>query len=127
MGKVGISPCSWSDHTSPEGYKYYNNSVTSGSRQRQQGPNKAQSHQIQVVAAVGGDASVVGSDVSPATAATTFFKFTVPGIGFVGHLNAQEFCYAQSQVSANSGLDPACFYQGLQAREWTRKTNPQEA
>ncbi|MCL7025001.1 hypothetical protein MKW94_001220 [Papaver nudicaule] len=32
VGQVALPPCNWTEHTSPEGYKYHYNSVTSESR-----------------------------------------------------------------------------------------------
>ncbi|XP_026430116.1 flowering time control protein FCA-like isoform X2 [Papaver somniferum] len=189
VGQVALPPCTWTEHMSPEGYKYYYNSVTSESRwekpeeltlfeQRQQqklsrpqkppvqqfqspaqsqsqpqvlstqqGPQSQQSQiQPQVLSSQPGPRSqqnqihpqVISSQQGPQSQQNQIqpqvrhpqqlqqpsLNSPYQGSGFAGQQNAQELGYAQSQVSANSGVDPARFHQGIQAQEWAWKNKP---
>ncbi|KAI3986523.1 hypothetical protein MKX01_038842, partial [Papaver californicum] len=171
VGQVTLPPCNWTEHTSPEGYKYYYNSITSESRwekpeeltlieQRQQQklshPQKPPIQQFQSQAQSQSQPQVLSTRQGPQSQQSQIQPQVLPtqqgpqsqqnqiqpqmrhhqqlqqpslnsqyqGSGFSGHQNAQELGYAQSQVSANSVVDPARFHQGLQAQEWAWKNKP---
>ncbi|KAI3897167.1 hypothetical protein MKW92_010387 [Papaver armeniacum] len=157
VGQVALPPCNWTEHTSPEGYKYYYNSVTSESRwekpeeltlfeQRQQqklshpqkppvqqfqsqGPQSQQRQiQPQVLSSQQGLQSqqnqIQPQMRHPQQLQQPSLNSPYQGSGFTGQQNAQELGYAQSQASANSGIDPARFHQGIQAQEWAWKNKP---
>ncbi|RZC85300.1 hypothetical protein C5167_041484 [Papaver somniferum] len=112
-GKVALSPCSWSEYTSPEVGGVHPISVkttaklTSSTKTSSTTvsvtititttgpihPQGTQSHQSLVATAVGGDAMRHHQQLRQPS------------------LNSPELGYAQSQVSANSSVDPACFHQ----------------
>ncbi|KAI3865579.1 hypothetical protein MKX03_036849 [Papaver bracteatum] len=94
-GKVALSPCSGSQYTSPEAAKLTSSTKTSS------------------------------TTVSVTITTTCPIYPTSPSMRHHQQLrqpslNSPELGYAQSRVSANSSVDPACFHQ---APEWTWNTN----
>ncbi|XP_062174448.1 flowering time control protein FCA isoform X2 [Alnus glutinosa] len=141
--------CNWTEHTSPDGYKYYYNSVTSESRwekpeeltlleqQPQQKPliqqPQAQSHvlpsaqqvrqtqQMQLQAQLQTQLRHQQQlqQLQQPTLSSSYQASAV-----TGHQNVQELGYAQLQAVAGSVGDPTRFQQGLQAaQEWMWKNN----
>ncbi|KAI3854961.1 hypothetical protein MKX03_009119 [Papaver bracteatum] len=88
LGQVAVPPCNWTEHTFPEGYKYYYNSVTSESRFQSQSQSLSQLH-LSTKQGPQSQQSQIQSQMLSC------------GLGL------QEPCYAQSQVSANAGGVPA--------------------
>ncbi|XAR56976.1 hypothetical protein NMG60_11024965 [Bertholletia excelsa] len=134
--------CNWTEHTSPDGYKYYYNSSTGQSTwekpeelmqfeqqqqkqaiQHPQTPSQPQTvsaqqvpqtQQIQLQAQLRHPQQLHQSSLSSLYQAT----------GVAGHQNVQELGYPQLQVAGGSVNDPARF-QGVQsAPEWMMKNKP---
>ncbi|KAF8387664.1 hypothetical protein HHK36_026318 [Tetracentron sinense] len=136
--------CNWTEHTSPDGYKYYYNSVTSESRwekpeeltlfeqhkqQQQQKPSvqqpQSQSHPQVLSSQQVSQTQHVQLQTQLRHQQQLPLSSSYKASGVVGHQNVQELGYAQPQAAANS-VDPACFQQGLQAaqQEWMWKNKP---
>ncbi|OVA13587.1 RNA recognition motif domain [Macleaya cordata] len=139
--QAGPLTCNWTEHTSPEGYKYYYNSVTSESRwekpeeltlfeqQQQQKLQHQQKPSIQQLQ------SQTQTQSHPQVLSTQQVSQTqhIQIQSQIRHqqqlqlqqpsLSSSELGYAQSQVSASS--DPTRFHQGMQAtQEWMWKNKP---
>ncbi|KAF6176793.1 hypothetical protein GIB67_025843 [Kingdonia uniflora] len=92
--------CNWTEHTSPEGYKYYYNSVTKESRLPAQLYNQPP----------------VQLQQPPQYQAS----------GIIGHQNPSEPAYVSQPPPGNLGVDPSARYQqGFQAsQDWMWKNKP---
>ncbi|KAA8527351.1 hypothetical protein F0562_034934 [Nyssa sinensis] len=140
--------CNWTEHTSPDGYKYYYNGTTGESKwekpeeltlfeqqhQQQQKPSvqqpQTQSHAqglpMQQVpqTQVPHQNQLQAQLRHPQLFQQTSFPSSYQASGGTGHQNIQEIGYPQ-QVAASSVTDPARFQQGLQAtQEWMWKNKP---
>ncbi|XP_077237958.1 flowering time control protein FCA-like isoform X2 [Tasmannia lanceolata] len=143
--------CNWTEHTSPEGYKYYYNSVTSESKwekpeeltlfEQQQQQQKVQ--QVQLVPQLQTQLHTqIQSVHQPSQLQQLQFQsqlrqqqmqFQQPSLSLsassvTGQQNIPELGYAQLQTTNISGIDPARIQQGLQAaQEWIWKNKPSGA
>ncbi|BBG93046.1 Peroxidase superfamily protein, partial [Prunus dulcis] len=109
--------CIWTEHTSPDGYKYYYNNATGESRWEkpaefilfeQQQQQKKASVQQAPTPSLPQNLSAQQYQASQAS-------------GIIGHQNVQEFGYSQLPTTSSVG-DPTHFQQGLQAaQEWMWK------
>ncbi|KAK1315900.1 Flowering time control protein FCA [Acorus calamus] len=140
--------CNWTEHTSPEGFKYYYNSVTCESKwekpeeltlfeqhqqqQKLQQQRKPPIQQLQPqlqsqphTQALSAQQISQVQQVAPQIQIRQqpqLRQFQASGV--IGHPNAQELDYAQLQAS-NSIIDQARIQQGIQAaQEWMWKNKP---
>ncbi|KAG5559807.1 hypothetical protein RHGRI_003186 [Rhododendron griersonianum] len=145
---VAPAKCAWTEHTSPDGYKYYYNSSTGQStwekpeeltlfeqQQQQQKPPlqqpHPQSHPQSLSAQQVPQMQQLQLQNQPQTQhhpqqlQQSSLPSSYQASGVKGPRNAQEFGYSQLQVAAGSANDPARFPQGLQAsQEWMWKNKP---
>lgn len=135
------SKCNWTEHTSPDGYKYYYNSVTGESRWVK--PEELALYEQQPKVAVQQPLNQRGQQAPPNQQVLqsqppqlqTQFRHTeqlqTPPLSSmyqaprgVGNLMAQEATYPPSQAPANSVSDYGRFQQGAQgAQDWSWKSN----
>ncbi|KAG6726266.1 hypothetical protein I3842_02G072200 [Carya illinoinensis] len=141
--------CNWTEHTSPDGYKYYHNGVTGESRwekpeelalleqkhhqkpQVQQPQSQSiphvpsaqqvrQTQQLQMQAQLQTQLHQQQQQLQQPTLSSLY-----QASGVTGHQNVQDPGYTQLQVVAGSVSDPTRFQQGLQAsQEWMWKNKP---
>ncbi|XP_028787832.1 uncharacterized protein LOC114743784 isoform X2 [Neltuma alba] len=98
---MALSKCIWTEHRSPEGFKYYYNSVT-------------QQSQLQPPAL---SALPVPQSLEVLPQCQAY--------GVTNHQNVQEVGYIQSQTSGVSVGHPALTQQGFRAtQEWMLKNKP---
>ncbi|GFZ09091.1 flowering time control protein FCA [Actinidia rufa] len=140
--------CSWTEHTSPDGYKYYYNSSTGQStwekpedltlfeQQQQQKPSVqqplTQSHRQSLSAQQVPQTQPAQLQTQPQTQLRhpqqlqqNSLQSSYQASGVKGPQNAQEYGYAQLQAAAGLATDPARFQQGLQAaQDWMWKNRP---
>ncbi|KAI8011590.1 Flowering time control protein FCA [Camellia lanceoleosa] len=142
--------CNWTEHTSPDGYKYYYNSSTGQStwekpeeltlfeqqqQQQQQQPQKkpsvqqpqTQSHpqslSTQQVPQTQ-QAQLQAQLRHPQQLQQSSFPSSYQASGVTGHQNAQELNYTHLQAAAGSATDPHA-QQGIQAaQDWMWKNKP---
>ncbi|XP_022760714.1 flowering time control protein FCA [Durio zibethinus] len=125
--------CHWTEHTSPDGFKYYHNSLTRESKWEkpeelilfeQQQQQKQQKPPVQQSQTQSIPAQQASQQVQPQTQLQTkirhppqlqqpFFPTLYPASGVGNQQNTQELGYGQLPVVA-SGNDPTPFQQGLQ-------------
>ncbi|XP_052207022.1 flowering time control protein FCA [Diospyros lotus] len=145
---VAPAKCSWTEHTSPDGHKYYYNSSTGQStwekpeeltlveqqKQQQQKPS-VQQPQTQMH-----PQSVSTQQVSqtqhaqfqaqlryPQQLQQSSMPMSYQASGVTSHQNMQELGYIQSQGAAGSVNDPSRFQQGLHAaQDWMWKNKPSD-
>ncbi|XP_028109766.1 flowering time control protein FCA-like isoform X2 [Camellia sinensis] len=146
--------CNWTEHTSPDGYKYYYNSSTGQStwekpeeltlfeQQQQQQPqpqpqpqtkpsvqqpqtqSHPQSRSTQQVPQTQ-QAQLQAQLRHPQQLQQSSFPSSYQASGVTGHQNAQELNYTHLQAAAGSATDPARFQQGIQAaQDWMWKNKP---
>ncbi|XP_057485558.1 flowering time control protein FCA isoform X2 [Actinidia eriantha] len=139
--------CSWTEHTSPDGYKYYYNSSTGQSKwekpeeltlveqQQQQKSSVQQPHTQSHPQSLSGQqvsqtqpAQLLAQPAQLQTQPQTQLRHPqqlqqhslqspYQASGVKGSQNAQEYGYAQLQSTAGLATDPARFQQGLQAAQ----------
>ncbi|XP_043708114.1 flowering time control protein FCA-like isoform X2 [Telopea speciosissima] len=129
--------CNWTEHTSPEGYKYYYNSVTGESKwekpeeltlfeqqQQQQKQLKPSVQQLHPQPQSQSHPQVLSAQPvvqTPQMQLQTQYQ----AMSMAGQQNVQERGYAQLQAVPSSVNDPARFQQGLQAaQDWMWKNKP---
>ncbi|KAK1299946.1 Flowering time control protein FCA [Acorus calamus] len=140
--------CSWTEHTSPEGFKYYYNSVTSESKwekpeeltifEQHQQQQKLQQQQKPSVQQLQPQSQSQSHAQAHSTQQISQLQQVAPQMqirqrpqvqqyqtsGAIGHQKVQDVGYSQLQAS-NSAIDPARVQQGLQAaQEWMWKNKP---
>lgn len=143
--------CNWTEHTSPEGFKYYYNSTTGESKwekpdelssfekQQSQQPQKSSVQQPQSQFQPQG-LSTQQVPVNPQSQIQSQLQtqlcypqqlqqpsqsLSYQAPGYAGHQGTQDLAYKQSPAVASSVNDPSRFQQGLQgAQEWMWKNKP---
>ncbi|XP_077221844.1 flowering time control protein FCA-like isoform X2 [Tasmannia lanceolata] len=136
--------CNWTEHTSPEGYKYYYNSVTSESKwekpdeltlfEQQKLSQKQLVPQLQTQSHTHIQSAQQLAQMQQVQLQTQLrqqqMQFQQPSLSLkassvTGQHNIQELGYAQLQATNISGIDPARVQQGIQAaQEWIWKNKP---
>ncbi|CAK9145680.1 unnamed protein product [Ilex paraguariensis] len=146
---VAPAKCNWTEHTSPDGYKYYYNSTTGESKwekpeeltlyeQQQQKPSVQQPQMLshpqglstqqipqtqQMQLPVQIQTQLQSQLRHPQQLLPTSQSSSTPGAA--RRQNIQEFGYTQLPGATSSVNDPARFQQSLQAaQEWMWKNNP---
>ncbi|KAF7837696.1 flowering time control protein FCA isoform X1 [Senna tora] len=134
---IALGKCNWTEHTSPEGFKYYYNSVTCESRwekpeelilferQKQQQMPLIQQSQTQPPPISSNQPAPQLQQLLPQGQLHILHQQQVQqplsssASGATGHQNVQEVGNAQLQTSSISVGDPARFPQGIHAtQEW---------
>ncbi|XP_058068429.1 flowering time control protein FCA-like [Magnolia sinica] len=142
--------CHWTEHTSPEGYKYYYNSVTTESKwekpeeltlfEQQQQQQKLYQQKLAVPQPQSESHTQIQSaqhisqtqQVEPQLRQQQLIQLQQQSLsssygrsGVTGEPNVREVGYAQLQATNSSLIDTARFQQGLQsAQEWMWKNKP---
>ncbi|XP_010259243.1 PREDICTED: flowering time control protein FCA-like isoform X2 [Nelumbo nucifera] len=143
---AGPLTCNWTEHTSPEGFKYYYNSVTSESRwekpeeltlfEQQQQRKKPLVQQLQAQTQTQSQI-LSAQQISQIPQAQLQIQlhnqqqlqvqqssFSSSASTVVSHQSVQELGYAQLPTEAGSVIDPARFQQGVHAvQNWMWKGN----
>ncbi|KAM1633937.1 hypothetical protein TB2_011894 [Malus domestica] len=149
-GTQAIAPakCIWTEHTSPDGYKYFYNNATGESRwekpaelilfeqqQQQQKASVQQPHaqslppnrsvqQISQAQQLHHQSQLQPQFRNNLQLQQPSFSSSYLASGIIGHQNVQDGSYSQLTTPSSVG-DPSRFQQGLQAaQEWTWKNKP---
>ncbi|KAI4344765.1 hypothetical protein L6164_011956 [Bauhinia variegata] len=136
--------CNWTEHMSPDGYKYYYNSFTGESRwekpqelilyeaQKQQQSSSAQQSQPTILSAQqvpqiqqAQPQGQTQAQVPHQQEMQQPLSNSYQAYGVAGHQSIQEVGYTHLQASANSMGNPTRFPQGVHAtQEWMWKSKP---
>ncbi|KZV42757.1 flowering time control protein FCA [Dorcoceras hygrometricum] len=145
---IAAANCSWTEHTSPDGYKYYYNSSTGESKwekpeelmryeqspqqnksysqhpqmqSQTQGPSTQQFPQKQVLQ--GQHQAEIQNQIQPLQHSSQLSSHQGPGVS--AKQSSMELGYAQTPVGMGSGNDPTRYQQHVQvSQEWMLKNKP---
>ncbi|KAK7363454.1 hypothetical protein VNO77_05598 [Canavalia gladiata] len=145
---VVLAKCNWTEHLSPEGFKYYYNSVTGESRwekpeeltlyeqQKQQQRSSVQqsqtrsqasllpAQQVAQIQQVQPQSHLQGQVLHQQQMQQPSLSSSFQAYGITGHQNVQEVGYKQVQASVISAGDPGHYSQGIHSTQelmWKNK------
>ncbi|XP_028787831.1 flowering time control protein FCA-like isoform X1 [Neltuma alba] len=121
---MALSKCIWTEHRSPEGFKYYYNSVTQQSQWEKPGELTLSERQMPTFPQYQSQLQPPALSALPVPQSLEVLP-QCQAYGVTNHQNVQEVGYIQSQTSGVSVGHPALTQQGFRAtQEWMLKNKP---